>query len=457
MDFQSFVDTVAMPCCIMSVQKRPEGTCGEIRIICANQPYKDTMGPKYYDNMLYQELVPQDIKFEDFCFRAAIYKERMHAYVETKALNCWTDQTIIPIVSDREDLGYCQYIFEFTEGPEAERMAAVSFDTAAVVIRSCIKLMGANDFKESVNSVLGDVMETAEAAAGRIMVVDHAKQEAQIFCDRIRKNIWPYRDPEKDPITYELIRTWDELIGDSNVLLIKNDEDLRSMEEKNPQWVQSMREHSVKSLALIQLRRDKNVIGYLYVVNFNVSKVVEVKELIELISFFLGSEISNYLFFQKLETLSNYDELTGLKNRHAMMRMVDELDKSDERQPFGIINLDLNGLKVVNDKEGHVAGDQLLVKASELLRMEFRNEDLFRIGGDEFIVLIPGISEDIFNRRLENLRRLLEEHEDEVSLAMGAFWTNGTMNSHEAFLNADHNMYAAKKEYYRSHPEMRNE
>ena len=87
MDYQFFVDYVKMPCCVLSVEKNADGSCGEIRILCANQPYKDTMGPAYYDNMPYYELVPRDNKFEEFCFRAAILKEKMHAYVERRPWN----------------------------------------------------------------------------------------------------------------------------------------------------------------------------------------------------------------------------------------------------------------------------------------------------------------------------------------------------------------------------------
>lgn len=115
MDFQNFVNTVDMPCCVLSVEKRPDGFVGDIRIICANQAYRNAMGSGYYDGMPYYELVPQDNKFEDFCFRAAILKQRMHAYVEVRAMNAWVDQTLIPLVSEEESIGYCQFIFEFTQ------------------------------------------------------------------------------------------------------------------------------------------------------------------------------------------------------------------------------------------------------------------------------------------------------------------------------------------------------
>ena len=60
MDFQRFVDDVALPCCVVSVKKKEDGTCGDIKIICANADYKAAMGPDYHDGMAYHELVPKD-------------------------------------------------------------------------------------------------------------------------------------------------------------------------------------------------------------------------------------------------------------------------------------------------------------------------------------------------------------------------------------------------------------
>ena len=59
MDFQSFVDNIDMPCCVLSVEKRPDGKCGEIRIVVSNKPYKDVMGPSYYDNRASPALITE--------------------------------------------------------------------------------------------------------------------------------------------------------------------------------------------------------------------------------------------------------------------------------------------------------------------------------------------------------------------------------------------------------------
>ena len=450
MDFQAFTDSVAMPCCVLSVAKTPEGGYGEIRILCSNAAYKQTMGPRYYDNMPYYELVPRDNKFEDFCYRAAILGQRMHAYVETKALGCWTDQTLIPLASDREDCGYCQFIFEFTQNADAERMSALSADTSAAIIKACITLMSTDDFRQSVGSVLEDMLAFSSAEACRIMLFDQTKREVSIYSERCVPGVWPERG-ETDVISYDLIQSWEKLIGVSNALILQNEQDFAWLERKHPFWASTMREHGVKSLLLIPLRRSGVVIGYLYVVNFDPARVVEVKELAELLSYFLASEIANQLLLQRLDQMSNTDALTGLQNRNAMIQRMHAL-RGMPGAPAGILNLDLNGLKRVNDQTGHDAGDRMLIQASELLCKVFYREDLYRTGGDEFVVLISPIDRETFERKVQRLRAAMEKN-SEVSFAIGDFWSDGSVDLQSAFRCADERMYADKADCYRRHPE----
>ena len=456
MNFQSFVDAVAMPCCVIAVQCRSDYTCGDIRIACSNQLYKDIMGPACKDGMLYYNLVPQDNKFENFCFRSAIFGERMHAYVETRALSTWTDQTLIPLCGtdpepDGSFIGYCQFIFEFTETAEADRMASVSVTTAETVIQATIELMGGVNFLEGLGKSLDAILQFSDAKACRIMLIDHEKQKAITLCERAAEDSHPKVPVGGNYISYELMNTWEKIIGDSNCLIVQNETDMKRIEEANPEWAASMRNAGVHNMVLIPLRRGRQVIGYLYAVNFDEEKVVEIKELIELMSFYLGSEIYNYVLMDRLDEISRVDALTGLGNRRAM---VEKMKMMREGTPFGVINFDLNGLKVVNDTYGHEAGDALLIKATEALHKMFYEEDIFRTGGDEFIVLSDGITEESFNRKLTRLRLSMEKNDD-VSFSMGGFWSDGSVDLNQAFRKADEAMYADKQAFYEKHPERR--
>lgn len=174
-------------------------------------------------------------------------------------------------------------------------MATVPADIAAAVIKACIMLSGMEDIHESVGGMLDDIVRFSGAQGCRVMLVDHEKKEAVVFCERDRKDAWRRNAGEDDAIRYELIRSWEAVIGVSNAVIVKDEQDIADIRAVNPLWADSLRAHDVKSLVLLPLRQAKQVIGYLYVVNFDVSKVAEVKEMVELMSFFLGAEISNHL------------------------------------------------------------------------------------------------------------------------------------------------------------------
>ncbi len=92
---------------------------------------------------------------------------------------------------------------------------------------------------------------------------------------------------------------------------------------------------------------------------------------------------------QKIEFLSFHDQLTGLYNRRYFDQELARLDYSFS-MPVSILMLDVNGLKLTNDAFGHAAGDRLLQSVADVLQASCRKEDIIaRIGGDEFVVLLP--------------------------------------------------------------------
>lgn len=450
-DLRYIPEHTAKPCAIISVEKKEDGNYGEIRIVCANRGYRELMGAdKYYDNMPYYELVPKEVKFERFCYHSAILGQRMHSYVETKALGMWTDFELIPLTSDNDDIGYCQFVFEFTNGPEADRMANVSMETATMAIESCIKLLGADDLKESVTSVLEDIRAISDALACRVMLVDKDKEEVSNYCV-VRREGDIKAGRAKDYVhPYEVVKTWESMIDESNVVIIQNENDMEQLAARNPVWAETLRKDNITSLVFIPLYSNRKFFGYLYIVNFNTERVVEIKEMLELLSFFLGTEISNSLLMDKMESMALTDPLTGAGNRRAMAGRLEET----EGKCAGFISVDINGLKIVNDTLGHDAGDRIIVKAYEALKSTFISTDIFRTGGDEFVVIIPEIKQGAFIRKLEKLMHDAHESRD-ISFAVGSFWSDGSVSVIEAMKNSDNSMYEDKEAFYKEYPELR--
>lgn len=124
---------------------------------------------------------------------------------------------------------------------------------------------------------------------------------------------------------------------------------------------------------------------------------------------------NNYLY------LSYNDVLTGLHNRRHYMEMRDKIDIKSNL-PITVIQADINGLKIMNDAFGHDAGDELLLLAANALKKHFKKEQIFRIGGDEFLVLLPQTTYDQAELIIDEVASSLENETIngmEVSISYG--------------------------------------
>ena len=94
------------------------------------------------------------------------------------------------------------------------------------------------------------------------------------------------------------------------------------------------------------------------------------------------------------------DPLTGVKSKHAYIDAEEEIENrinGGNMEAFAIVVFDLNDLKIINDKQGHKAGDQYIIDATHLIKEYFPHNELYRVGGDEFALFLMG--EDYQNRK----------------------------------------------------------
>ena len=154
----------------------------------------------------------------------------------------------------------------------------------------------------------------------------------------------------------------------------------------------------------------------------------------------------------QLERISYTDLLTGIMNRNSMNnRVTGIVDGEPVSKPYAVIFADLNGLKRVNDEDGHSAGDLLLKKAGIVLQEVFVDDEVYRAGGDEFMVLVHGDRES-FDRKIEKLRAMTSDP-DNVCFSFGYCFNDSDIDIRDAMRIADEEMYKDKAKYYSEHPE----
>ncbi|MEE9913628.1 MAG: PAS domain S-box protein [Deltaproteobacteria bacterium] len=151
---------------------------------------------------------------------------------------------------------------------------------------------------------------------------------------------------------------------------------------------------------------------------------------------------------EHLKHISIHDALTGLYNRFYSDAEIARISASRLR-PVSFIVIDLNNLKSINDRHGHAAGDLYIKNAAGLFKQTFRPEDMMaRIGGDEFIAMLPSVDESscaqILERLNENLARYNRDADQPISFSAGFSTAHAGDNIEAMIAEADRRMYREK-------------
>ena len=165
-----------------------------------------------------------------------------------------------------------------------------------------------------------------------------------------------------------------------------------------------------------------------------------------------------YLFADSASKLADlqaryayFDQMTGLKNRRAYSEKLSELAK--QLPPVCcVIMIDINGLKQMNDTRGHDAGDELIIGTAECIREAFPDtEDAYRLGGDEFCVILAEREAYTKERLAVLFQRAAKKkgrYIDRISIACGMASNQDSLDIEQIAKTADERMYRAKKTYY---------
>lgn len=171
----------------------------------------------------------------------------------------------------------------------------------------------------------------------------------------------------------------------------------------------------------------------------------------------LALALHNSLLFDRLERLAALDSLTGIYNRRfGMTRLHEEFGRALRMNaPIGVLMMDLDHFKQVNDTYGHLTGDRVLLRLARVARSVLREGDiLVRYGGEEFLAILPGASRhDVANvgdrlRRKVSETRIEEGDESiQVTISLGgiSFPENDVPNETELVNRADQALYQAKE------------
>jgi diguanylate cyclase (GGDEF)-like protein len=278
----------------------------------------------------------------------------------------------------------------------------------------------------------------------RIYIFEEKRLDDETFYDNTyewcEEGVIPQKDNLQN-IPDEDVAIWLEHFNRNENVIIADIEELKT---SDPDLYRYLKPQDIRSIVVSPLIYSEKIIGFFGVDNPPESFMVNISTLFMIMGHFIVALLRRRDLFERLEKLSFYDELTGVGNRHLMADYVADMEPE---KSVGVVYCDVTGLKRINDTQGHAAGDALLVRACRCLKGTFSRFKLFRLGGDEFLVLCSGIGEDELAEKVEQLKQSMSDYD--VLMAVGSIWSpNGAADMDGLLAEADERMYEAKRKYY---------
>lgn len=308
----------------------------------------------------------------------------------------------------------------------------------ATVLNSCVgKLNSDTDIDVGINNLLATVNDYFQADLTYVFEIDPDRDVLINTFEYICGQEVSAQMDNLQEVPVSVIKVWMQNFRQGRSYYMSDLE-----QERGQPSYEMLKAQQVWRLLAVPLMKGGAMVGFLGVDNPRAH--YDDATLLASIQFFVTNSLDRKKQQAYLEKLSYRDMLTGLYNRNRYIERL-EAYKQVQDQQIGAIYIDLNGLKKVNDEQGHRAGDELIVRAAGTIAGIFA-EDAYRVGGDEFVVILLDVSREDFARKTEQLRRQMQKNG--VDASIGGVWQASTENLENLLRLADENMYREKKRYY---------
>ena len=335
-----------------------------------------------------------------FCYRAAILGEEITETIFSTETQLWLNFTIAPTSIPN----HCAYTFMNIDKEHKDRALFDKMgNTDKAIIRIVETLNKRLPYKQTINAILEEISKVIHP--DRLYILETDGKTVDNTFEWCAEGISPSIQMLQD-IPYEgYLDVWAEALGDQNSFVVEN---IEQYLEKDPQLYEILKAQNIHNLIEAPLYDNDKIIGYLGADNYQVTEELDTRRILETVSRFIAKRIINYQLMKQLEFVNEHDMLTGSLN-----------------------------------------GDKMIRNSASFLRDFFGAGKVFRTGGDEFNVLLPGVTEEEFQNL--SVHFLEELHKSPLNMAVGVEWCENARNIMTAIASADKKMYQDKAAYYIQH------
>lgn len=312
------------------------------------------------------------------------------------------------------------------------------------ILLECIRELYCNhDMSKAVMCVLEQVGK--QFLAERAYVFSDYGEYMSNTAEWCKEGIEPQMDKLHNVHKSEF-STWLNMFQNRESLVIEDVEKLKGTMDMEYEFLAAQ---GIRSVVMVPLEQDGKLDGLIGLDNPPSKKLKYAASFFETLRYFFMLSIRRNKDEEMLSKLSYHDMLTSFYNRNRYIKDIGSL--AGEDCSLGVVYLDVNGLKEINDTLGHDAGDMALKECANTIRDIFKTGSFYRVGGDEFVIICTQIQEETFQKFVADLKDGFQNKNCKV--AIGAKWTARCENIQSVIASADKAMYDNKEKFYqKNHP-----
>lgn len=314
----------------------------------------------------------------------------------------------------------------------------------------CIENLVMNDdFTAAVNSGLTTILEYYDADRTYIFEFQWKENLTRNTYEICRDGISPQIE-NLQTVPVDVVARWVDSFEDQeqNTIIFIGDVDALKDDPTHRLEYDCLHPQGIKSLIAVPIFINGKLHGFLGI--DNPRSHMDALTLLTQLTYIIANELQKRLLTEALTKKSYQDPLTGLNNRLAYDEMLDHL--RGKEFPVGVGFLDINGMKWINDTLGHDMGNKVIQKICTILNEHIEQQYIYRISGDEFVMIWPDVDYKVFMSAAKKLEAALF---DEKNVASFGFVWGKEEDTGIAVRKAEKAMQTAKNKFYAANAELK--
>ena len=374
----------------------------------------------------------------EFCPNAKISKDETYTWQHTNPIIKGHYLLKDRLVNWKGREAKMEIAFDITDSLKKKQELELQIKRDRILVECIRELYQNHHTVDAMNHVLKLIGELFEAERAYVFYMEN--DEMSNISEWCREGIVPEID-NLQHLSRDDYKWWFQLYDEQVSILIRNVEELKGDRQAEYKLLSGQ---DIKRLILVPFERYGDFGGMIGLDNLEIEVLENAEKFLRTFSYFIMLAIRRNEDEKTLFQLSYLDTLTLFYNRNRYTQDIEQFSK--QKKTAGVAFIDLNGLKKTNDHLGHDAGDKLLKTAAGIIKNNVSEGNLYRIGGDEFVVICIDVKKTDFIEMMQRLKSNLND--DKCKAAVGYQWTETCRQLNVVIKEADQYMYEDKKKFY---------